>query len=561
MPALNRRPRLALGTFAGSLALLVANDWLFKGHGVLPSWLTGKLSDFAGLIVAPVCLVSLLALRRRSAQLCCISATSVVFALTKVFPAGAELLERALAWVGLSWKVWPDPSDLTALAVLPISWFCCRALFRGASTRDAAPRIARWLAVPACAACLASSYDEPGETFYSRAYLYNGTKSEALVEVSRSWLSCDALSAFDHPFLEPSDFTTLGAFKVPAGAVLPLEPGDLGDHSGDRRGENCLCPLLRISNAGRTINVQLLDLGRVDLPQQPSQSELSQAVRHLVSLRDKPEPFQVGAGLGRFELALPDASTSQLSCGPKPPALDASLPPGVPQRSGSDLATTLNSQQIVAVTPIAGNCFELELAAASSARAPTASNLGADTGVDAGPDAGADAGADAGVDAGADAAASPLPEPISGRIPQLSNPRMQVCAPIELFPFQVGDIVVVHWSELNSQAPTLENLEMDGASAHFRLTRGLYEHRLDSPAWQNFAASLPAVRCGPLRDADGSLFEPVDVAFSGQALVPGQAVSFPDTKVRMYLGRAQRRLASACGTDGTWLEVATSWTN
>ena len=56
MPRTDTRPQLALGTFAGALVVLLANDWLFKGHGILPNWLTGKLSDFAGLIVAPVSL-------------------------------------------------------------------------------------------------------------------------------------------------------------------------------------------------------------------------------------------------------------------------------------------------------------------------------------------------------------------------------------------------------------------------------------------------------------------------------------------------------------------------
>src|SRR3954468_1365619 len=37
-----------------ALALLLINDNLFKGRGVIPGWLAGKLSDFAFLIVAPV---------------------------------------------------------------------------------------------------------------------------------------------------------------------------------------------------------------------------------------------------------------------------------------------------------------------------------------------------------------------------------------------------------------------------------------------------------------------------------------------------------------------------
>ena len=40
--------------FWAALALLVLNDHLAKGAGVLSGWLTGKLSDFAFLIVAPL---------------------------------------------------------------------------------------------------------------------------------------------------------------------------------------------------------------------------------------------------------------------------------------------------------------------------------------------------------------------------------------------------------------------------------------------------------------------------------------------------------------------------
>jgi len=43
-----------------ALALLVANDHVLKGAGLLPESLTGKLSDFAGMIVAPPLLGALI---------------------------------------------------------------------------------------------------------------------------------------------------------------------------------------------------------------------------------------------------------------------------------------------------------------------------------------------------------------------------------------------------------------------------------------------------------------------------------------------------------------------
>jgi hypothetical protein len=43
-----------------ALVTLLLNDHVLKTAGVLPGVLTGKLSDFAGLVVAPVLLVALL---------------------------------------------------------------------------------------------------------------------------------------------------------------------------------------------------------------------------------------------------------------------------------------------------------------------------------------------------------------------------------------------------------------------------------------------------------------------------------------------------------------------
>ena len=44
----------------GALALLLVNDDLLKGRGIVPGWLTGKLSDFAFLVVAPVVFAALI---------------------------------------------------------------------------------------------------------------------------------------------------------------------------------------------------------------------------------------------------------------------------------------------------------------------------------------------------------------------------------------------------------------------------------------------------------------------------------------------------------------------
>ena len=42
------------------LVVLVVNDFVLKGSGLLPSIITGKLSDFAGLMVFPLLLAILI---------------------------------------------------------------------------------------------------------------------------------------------------------------------------------------------------------------------------------------------------------------------------------------------------------------------------------------------------------------------------------------------------------------------------------------------------------------------------------------------------------------------
>jgi hypothetical protein len=67
------RPEHGLLTVSwiAALALLVLNDHVLKHAGVLPGWLTGKLSDFAGLYVAPALLASLLRVSTRTALAAC----------------------------------------------------------------------------------------------------------------------------------------------------------------------------------------------------------------------------------------------------------------------------------------------------------------------------------------------------------------------------------------------------------------------------------------------------------------------------------------------------------
>lgn len=122
-PAIPRR------AFLVAVAVLVANDWVLKGAGVLPGWLTGKLSDVAGMVVAPVVLAALLALAGlpvRHARRAAVAVIGLGFAAIKLSPAAAGLFDDAvngvtrLLGLPIAAQTVPDRLDLLALPFLVV---------------------------------------------------------------------------------------------------------------------------------------------------------------------------------------------------------------------------------------------------------------------------------------------------------------------------------------------------------------------------------------------------------------------------------------------------------
>ncbi len=127
-----------------AIVVLAVNDHLLKGAGLLPGWLTGKLSDFAGLLFFPLLLVTLYnlfvegvggLLRRRffgaspsTLQLvfACIL-TGVVFSAVQIHPSAAELYARSSSWLAF-WSSAPparvvmDPSDILAVPMVFVAF-------------------------------------------------------------------------------------------------------------------------------------------------------------------------------------------------------------------------------------------------------------------------------------------------------------------------------------------------------------------------------------------------------------------------------------------------------
>jgi hypothetical protein len=127
-----------------AVLLLVANDWLLKGRA--PTALTGKLSDGAGLVCAPLIATAALdtmlwlAARlgapvdfslRRWKLAAAAAAVGIAFIAVKLSPEAAHAVERAAAVAGLGWRIAPDPADLVVFPALALAvWLGRREIAR-----------------------------------------------------------------------------------------------------------------------------------------------------------------------------------------------------------------------------------------------------------------------------------------------------------------------------------------------------------------------------------------------------------------------------------------------
>jgi hypothetical protein len=136
---IDRRPGGALvhPVAVVSIALLIVNDHVLKP--TYGNWITGKLSDLAGLVFFPLLLVSAWELvrdrgpSRTALNVACV-ATATIFTLAKTTALGS----LAFQW-GLGLAQWPfralvggslapvshvaDPTDLLALPSIVVAWW------------------------------------------------------------------------------------------------------------------------------------------------------------------------------------------------------------------------------------------------------------------------------------------------------------------------------------------------------------------------------------------------------------------------------------------------------
>ncbi len=160
-PRVDLSPRRALlhPLWLGSVAMLALNDHVLKE--LVPGVVTGKLSDFAGLMVAPALMAALLGVRTRRGLALAHVAVGCVFAGIQLSPAFAGAWSSLMGTVGFPWRITMDPTDLVALLMLPVSWVWLTR--NTVATPDRTLRFAAQIAAAAIGlfCSVATSYDEP----------------------------------------------------------------------------------------------------------------------------------------------------------------------------------------------------------------------------------------------------------------------------------------------------------------------------------------------------------------------------------------------------------------
>lgn len=255
-----------------ALLVLIVNDHVLKGS-VASGWMTGKLSDFAGLIVAPVLFAALLRVTNRRAFVAATAVVFGVFAAINVSPAAAGLWDSAMSLVW-PWQTTVDPTDLLALPVAAIGlWLIVPAMERQSERR--AQHVARAaLATTAAFASIATSQPPPecdelsGNCGFveealitSRVSLLNRTHELHVFRISslRQDISvdCGELQRNPNGVLGRGAFDNTTLWFVQSGQEIALSDGAVTDWgvASDAQGRECHAVLVASETAPDTIVV------------------------------------------------------------------------------------------------------------------------------------------------------------------------------------------------------------------------------------------------------------------------------------------------------------------
>lgn len=297
-PALRPSRALLHPLWLGSLAVLVLNDHVLKGAGLLPGVVTGKLSDVAGLVVAPVLLATLLRVRGPRGWLLAHAAVGLVFSAIQLSAVAASLWSGAMAAVGFPWAITRDPTDLLALPALALSAVallpCMRRPAPGSARRTAEVTLAG-----AGVLCCAATSPPPGEPFraplWTDVYVHNAG-DQALVVRMRALapsvdLDCHAVAEDPGRLVTEPLFGTSESFLLDPDQSFGLRLSNEWD-APEEVSRDCYAVLLDVD--GLPPAVAFWMLGSVPEHEVPGEGEEDGDPRGRIELQPSGNPDTLG---------------------------------------------------------------------------------------------------------------------------------------------------------------------------------------------------------------------------------------------------------------------------
>ena len=212
-----------------ALVLLALNDHLFKG--LYPGALTGKLSDFAGLFIAPALLAVLLSVKSRRGLIAGSIAIGAVFSAINLSPSLATMWDGAMSALLLPFHTTVDPTDLLALPALALGTLhASRALDTETKAPEQTPRRLPALALATIALFVCAASGGPTNTqrtpasFTGTVTILNKTNEMHQIEIytldQGVELDCDEVAN------NPDAILTDELFEGTFPRVVPLFSGE-----------------------------------------------------------------------------------------------------------------------------------------------------------------------------------------------------------------------------------------------------------------------------------------------------------------------------------------------
>jgi len=509
----NPRRSLTHPLWLGALALLLLNDHLLKSAELLPGWLTGKLSDFAGLLVAPLVLAVLVGVRSRRGLAVAHLAVGVGFAAINVSAAAAGAVELVTGATPLPWLIFVDPTDLIALPMLLVSYrvlgaamWRAEAQLRSKAAQGAALAVGALACMATSPPCDGPNCGGPMQPQFpeesASLTIGNATNQQRLVRVRQLRDSvvadCEVLLEDPTAVLSRELFAPAETWLLEPGRALPLQ------------NNNCTVYLVDAQGLGMT----LLAWDARDYPTEQLPTSTEQPSDRMLMMRDVS---------GRLEL---DEHPAVFDAPPREEPLPEPACAVPDDTVGIDWSTVpLGTHTIASIQSSPDGCHLIE------------------------------------TDSGTFAACLPLET-----LPFAVDEEVSFA----------NWLAVGNHPELEGEQLQADGFEMVGATTALRAARGnVIVRRSDSglfDAERDFSVSVEtAPGCHPHHDECGNYVTPLEVSMFG-ADVPGvaiagagQAVAVGDDGATIHIVRAQHMPVrdTACGlqTAGeTYFESVLVWT-